>query len=194
MDTVKKIFKIILGLTIVITIAAGVFVYLTTKHPQLFGTKTTPTSTPSPEATFISSLILNARVEESTILITLSPEEDSTDLLALSLRATLKGERGIPIVKEIVPNQELIKNGWYFPFEKTSRDQDGNVIIEISAFHTGGGSYPISKEMTLASLTFSEAPNTGALTFTIDPGVTKFRSPNNMAEIKVLTNSEEGNL
>jgi len=194
MNTAKKIFKIVLSLTVVVTITAGVFIYLTTKYPQLFRTKIAATPTPSPEETFISSLILGTRVEESTILITLSPEGDSTDLLALSLRATLKGERGIPIVKEIVPNPELIKNGWYFPFEKTSRDQDGNVVIEISAFHTGGGSYPISKEVTLASLTFLEAPNTGALTFTIDPSVTKFRSPNNMAEIEVLTNSEEDNL
>jgi len=193
MNTAKKISKIVLGLTIVITIAAGIFIYLTTKYPQLFGTKIVETPTPSPKATFIPNLILNARVEESTILITLSPEEDSTDLLALSLRATLRGERGIPIVKEIIPNQDLIKSGWYFPFEKTSRDQDGNVVIEISAFHTGGSFYPVSKEITLASLVFSETPNTGALTFTIDPSVTKFRSPNNMAEIGILTNSKEGN-
>lgn len=194
MNTAKKIFQIVLGITITTTVIAGVLVYLTTKYPQLFGTKVEPTPTPTEAPAFISSLLLGARTEGSKILVVISPLEGSFNLHALSLKATLKGERGIPIVKELTPNQDLIKSGWYFPIKNTSRDQNGNVVIEISALHTGKSFYPVSKELIIASLDFSDIPNTGALSLTTDQDITKFlTSDATLSKIKVVTedNSED---
>jgi hypothetical protein len=120
------------------------------------------------------------------------PQNRSSVLLdsvsAFALRAFIKTSPPLLLqTNNLKVNNQLIKDGLAFPFEKLSTDSHGVITVELSAFHIGKNPYLFDKDVVIASITIPDTEGLKIESFSIDNNVTQFLSNDAVSEVKVIT-------
>jgi hypothetical protein len=131
---------------------------------------------------------LDGILDNGQIDIIITPRQNSVILSAFALRAFVKTSPPFLLqTNNLKSNNQLIKDGWSFPFEKLSTDSSGIITVELSAFHIGKSPYPVDKDVVIASITIPYKDGVQIESFSIDNNVTQFLSSDAVSEVEVIT-------
>lgn len=147
-----------------------------TREPSQEQNATEQTATTHEPSVRVEALV-NRENTPPMLEIAVSPELESVDLGTFALKMTVQGHGEGPIFimpPTLTVNPDLARDGWTFPIAAATRDEDGNVDINLSGALIAKTPLRLSQRLVLARLPLTPGVTEASLTAKYDPELTTF--------------------
>jgi hypothetical protein len=186
----KRALKIILFLTVAITVIAGVLLFRQNGKLKPTNQETGISLEKTAVQNVQPDILVTAKTSGTKIVIYITPSEGSDNLLAFSLRLNLKTGYNLLTTDQVEPDQQMIRNGWHFLIKKITKNSQGIITIDLSAVFISSDIYKLEGAQQIASIDFPKLLTEKELDLSIDEEVTKFISSDGVTKINYLNGNK----